>query len=242
MARCRAPTEDGTRCRRKVKRAGQHCYQHRGIRFAATPRARPRRRSASAQKMLPPRPTRKAAPAATKEQRQEDRVKKAAEYCADVVYQGWPEAVADRAVGYVSQPTWERLLGGRRASRCRALARIAADLLATKQQVHAALGFVASRVARFLGGSNAAQAFTSELVSNIPLPFMDARIVAAARGAQVTGILLCVMEGRDLTRCECFRDLALELAKTQVRKLLVAAMGDWRRLGDFTPRGPRRAA
>lgn len=33
-------------------------------------------------------------------------------------------------------------------------------------------------------------------------------MIAVARGVQVTGILLCVMDNRDLTKCECFIDLA----------------------------------
>ena len=42
---------------------------------------------------------------------------------------------------------------------------------------------------------------------NIPLP-MDAKMVSVARGIQVAGILLCVIDNRDLTKCECFIDLA----------------------------------
>jgi hypothetical protein len=242
MARCRAPTLDGTLCKRKVKQAGQRCYWHSGMRAAPKSRVRQRKRKSSVRMLPPPSPRRKASPAARREQRQQDRVRKAAEYCAEAVYQGWPEIVADRALTYVSQPTWDRLLRGRHKSRCQALARIASELLTTKQGIHDALGFLAARLVRFFGGGNAVQAFIGELVSNIPLPFIDAKIIAAARGAQVAGILLCVMEGSDLTACQCFRDLALEMTKTQVRKLLIVAMGDWRGLADFMPRDSTSAA
>ena len=59
-----------------------------------------------------------------------------------------------------------------------------------------------------MGAGGAAQAFARELASSIPLP-TDAKMIAVARGVQIAGILLCVMDGRDLTKCECFTDLAL---------------------------------
>jgi hypothetical protein len=151
------------------------------------------------------------------------------------VYSGWPEAVADRATSYVSQATWDRLFQWRRTKRCKMLARIAAAFLEAKDKIHSILGSLASGLLAFLGGGDAAQAFADELVSNIPLP-MDAKITAAARGIQVTGILLCVVNGNDLEQCQCFIDLALELTKTQVKRLLVAAADDWIKLRAFPAR------
>ena len=72
-------------------------------------------------------------------------------------------------------------------------------------------------------------------MSALPLPF-DAKIAAAARGGQATGVLLCVMSGSDLTRCQCFIDLALAETKAQVKKILVMAMTDWTRLRAFPPK------
>jgi len=69
---------------------------------------------------------------------------------------------------------------------------------------------------------------------NIPLP-IDAKMIAVARGVQVAGILLCVMEGRDLDKCECFIDLALAEAQERVKQVLIAAMSDWTELARFRP-------
>lgn len=157
-----------------------------------------------------------------------------------MVYSGWPEAVADRATSYVSQATWDRLFRGRRRKRCKALAQIAAAFLEAKDTIHGILGSLASSLLAFFGVGDATQAFAEELVTNLPLP-MDAKIIAAARGIQVTGILLCVVNGDDLERCQCFIDLALELTKTQVKKLLVVAADDWINLSAF-PRRPARSA
>lgn len=71
-------------------------------------------------------------------------------------------------------------------------------------------------------------------MSNIPLP-IDAKMIAVARGVQVAGILLCVMDGRDLSKCECFRDLALAETKERVSQILVAGMSDWTSLKRFAP-------
>jgi hypothetical protein len=164
-------------------------------------------------------------------------VQKAADYCADVVIgSGWVDAIAERASGYVSEETWQRLLRGRRGRYCKALARVAEHILAGKQKIHNALGFLASRGVRLLGGSDAIQAFTEELVDAIPLPLLDVKLVAAARGIQVTGVFLCVADDRDLTRCECFIALALTETKAQVKKILLTAMTDWANLRKFPPK------
>lgn len=88
-----------------------------------------------------------------------------------------------------------------------------------------------------IGAGGAAQAFARELASNIPLP-TDAKMIAVARGVQIAGILLCVIDGRDLTKCECFIDLALVESKERVQQILTAATSDWAGLGRFTPGTP----
>lgn len=166
-------------------------------------------------------------------------MRKAAEYCADVVYSGWPEAVASRASTYVSEATWDRLMRGRRRQHCKALAELARNFLGLKDEIHGIFGWLASGVLALFGAGDAARALASELISHLPLP-MDAKIIAAARGVQVTGILLCVVNGDDLDSCQCFIDLALDLTKTQVKKLLLVAAHDWTKLKAFPASVPRR--
>jgi len=48
-----------------------------------------------------------------------------------------------------------------------------------------------------------------------------------ARALQVTGVLICVNNGRELARCYCFQDLALKESKEQVQTLLERAREDW---------------
>lgn len=172
-------------------------------------------------------------PAPSRREQDRERVKETARFCADSVSSGWQEAVADRITGY-AQTTWERLSRSRRKRNCQALARIARSILEAKTQIHKAAGKLFGWAVGALGSGGPARAFTEKLMSNIPLP-IDAKMVAVARGVQVAGILLCVMDDRDLTECECFIDLALAETKERVNQILVAAMSDWAGLARFRP-------
>jgi hypothetical protein len=146
--------------------------------------------------------------------------------------------VADRITGH-AETTWERLSHSRRKHNCKALARIARSILDAKKQIHKLAGRLSGRAVSALGAGDAARAFTEELVSNIPIEPIDAKMVAVARGVQIAGILLCVMDNRDLTKCQCFIDLALAETKERVNQILVAAMSDWTGLGRFAPQTAR---
>lgn len=245
MARCRARTKDGTGplCKNPVSQPGMRCHHHIGLpeaplRLSKYRTKRPRRTSTARFRAEAPPQRRQAVSRADREnRRRQERVRRAAEYCADVVSGGnWADTVAERATDYVSDETWQRLLRGRRKRQCKALARTAESLLAGKQEIHNVLGFLVSRGVSLLGGGDAVQAFTRELVSALPLPVLDAKLVAASRGIQVTGVLICVLAGRDLTSCDCFVALALTETKAQVKKILVTAMTDWVRLQPFPPK------
>jgi hypothetical protein len=59
------------------------------------------------------------------------------------------------------------------------------------------------------------------------------------RGLQVTGILLCLADGQELGRCQCFVDLARTEFKQRVKQILVAAAYDWVNLALYPGRGQR---
>jgi hypothetical protein len=269
MAQCGATTADGTPCRRPVKRHGQRCYQHKrgsAPRLKSSPRKRAtataassRRGSGSARRKpssrtrrahrpsalaafaspasAPPR-QRQASPPPSRRAQESERVRKAAVFCADSLSDGWQEAVADRATDY-AQTAWERLSRSRRKRNCKALARIARSILAAKAQIHRLIGKLVGWAAGALGAGGAARAFTEELAANIPIGPVDAKMIAVARGVQIAGILLCVMDGRDLEKCECFRDLALAETKERVKQILMAGMSDWTNLARFRPQAAR---
>ncbi len=258
MARCGAVTADGTRCRRRVKEAGDRCYQHRHgsalwLRPATSrrsPGAPSQRGSARTRRSLPsgtrpaPRYSGRAAvasqapaPPSPRRVQERERVREAAVFCADSRSGSWEAAVADRITGY-AQTSWQRLSRSRRKRNCEALARIARSILDAKKQIHRTVGTLFGWAANALGASGAARAFAEELASSIPLP-IDAKMIAVARGIQVAGILLCVMDNRDLTKCECFIDLALAETKERVNQILVAAMSDWASLARFRPQATR---
>jgi hypothetical protein len=259
--RCRAATEDGSPCKNLVKAEGMRCHErsHKG-QPAVTPgqRRRPRstastvrsgtsqasrRRRSSRQRRGRGRRTK---PRGRKGQnrrqyavenltaKQRCRVEQAAQLCGAVLADGWPEAVADRASDYVSGSTFQKLVRSRRG-RCRVLADLARGILAVKDEAHKAVGSLAGWIVSLLGWGRLEQRFVQELARSIPLP-METKAIATARGVQVTGVLLCVLSGRDLTKCQCFVDLALGEAKTTVKKILVSALEDWTELAHFPPK------
>lgn len=173
------------------------------------------------------------------QEKQRERVQRAADYCSEILAAGWVDAVAERATDYVAHDTWRRLFRSRK-NYCKALARIAQEILAGKKRLHDGIGRFTSWLLGLIGVGAATREFAGELVANIPILPIDAKIVAVTRGIQVTGILLCMVRDEDPTRCQCFIDLALVEAKTTVKKILVTAMGDWTRLAEF-PRKEQRS-
>jgi hypothetical protein len=257
MARCRSIKPNGRRCKNPVSQEGMRCWRHKSL-PATSPTPSKRRRTASVRtrstgtrRKAVRRPRRIAKRSTTrsrtrrKAHQSRDRsysslstarrkkVDSAIELCADVVTDGWRETVAERAGAYASTDTFTKLVRSRRRRHCKALADVAKFILAAKDKAHELAGWVGGGFLALFGFEGLAKRFARELIEHIPLPF-DGKAIAAARGVQVTGILLCVLNGDDLSRCQCFIDLALEQAKTAVKKLLTSAMEDWTQLALFT--------
>jgi hypothetical protein len=250
MARCRARTENGTGplCKNKVKKDGLRCHLHKGL-----PTAPPRLSKTTARRLtrapssgkpastanLYSREVQKQRAAAAREARMEEkrreRVKAAADYCSSLFADGWADTVADRATDYVSQETWGRLFRSR-SNQCKTLARLAQNVLKARDQLHAWIGRLVAWLLSLIGVDTTVRKFAGELASNIPIAHVDVKIIAVARGLQVSGIVLCAFRDEDITRCHCFIDLALAEAKTRVKKILSAAMNDWVSLAMFPPR------
>ena len=96
------------------------------------------------------------------------------------------------------------------------------------------MGSLASSLLGRMGSGDFARAMGAELVSRLPLP-IDAKIIAAARGLQASGIVLCLANGTEMTRCQCIIDLALSEAKDRVGSILTAATADWTGFQAFRP-------
>lgn len=64
---------------------------------------------------------------------------------------------------------------------------------------------------------------------------MDAKLTAAARTIQIAGIVLCLMDGRNLARCDCFIDLALAETKERVSQILETRLANWVELARLGP-------
>jgi hypothetical protein len=163
------------------------------------------------------------------------RVEEANEFCADIVADGsWEQAVADELADRAGD-SWLRLTRSRRKRNCKKLAQLARTILKLQDQVHKLAGELAGQVASVAGVRGAPLDFTKALVKHIPIGPVDAKLTAAARAIQVAGIVLCLMEGRDLTKCDCFIDLALAESKERVGQILQTGLARWTELARFGP-------
>ncbi|TCO53075.1 hypothetical protein [Actinocrispum wychmicini] len=243
MPRCRARTKTNTLCQNRVAKAGQRCQLHRGQPEAGPrhPKAQRQKRSTTTSTRAMGRqhstaPTRPTSAHSTREaaqaRRRQKRIDEATELCREILTDGWQETVASRATNYVTKETWRALFGSRRTKHCKVLADLANSILSGKQKLHNLLGSLVKWIMSRLGAGKVEQKLVQELAARLPLPW-DAKLVAVARGVQVTGILLCLADGRDLSRCQCFIELALTETKTRVKKMLSAAIEDWANLAAF---------
>jgi len=115
------------------------------------------------------------------------------------------------------------------------LAQMARTILKAQDQIHQLAGELASQAASVVGVRGAALDFTIELVRLILIGPVDAKLTAAARTIQIAGIVLCLMDERDLTRCGCFIDLALAETKERVSQILETRLANWAELARFSP-------
>jgi hypothetical protein len=165
-------------------------------------------------------------------------VQVAADFCADVVADGsWEQVVADRLTNRAGD-AWKRLTRSWRRRNCKKLAQMARTILKAKDQVHQLAAELASQAASVAGVRGAALDFTRELVKRIPIVPVDAKLTAAARAIQMAGITLCLLEGRPLTKCDCFIDLALAETKERVSQILETRLANWAELARSGPARP----
>lgn len=160
----------------------------------------------------------------TREKTQVDQV---VAFCGDVVTTGWQDAVTTQAVDCITPEVWNSLFHGRRQSDCRVLADMAKSLLDGKKALHEFIGFIASWITGWFGGSRVECAVAKELAKRIPIPGIDQKTTAVARGLQVVGIVFCLSQRISLNRCRSFIDLALAETKEHIKQILIGAMDDW---------------
>lgn len=250
MPRCRARTQHGygPLCTQPVKEPHQRCRDHKGLPEAPPRLRKPRRRSTSTARTATTRPTtgrrrtsahrsqspvtaRQAAAQAAAVAKRKKRVEDAATFCAELLTDGWQKTVENKAAEYVGERTLRRL-SRRRRRHCKLLAKFAADVLAGKKWAHDVVGSLVQWLVSLLGGNWFVQVLARKLASKLPLPW-DAKLIAVSRGIQIIGVFLCVANDRDITKCQCFIDLAVEETKTRVKQILATAFDDWTELKNF---------
>lgn len=153
-------------------------------------------------------------------------IQEAAEFCMTTIRDGSIEATADKIAGRVSQDAWNILLRKWNRFRCRWLARLAQHILDAKTKIHTTVADVVMRKWHTPLHSPE-RVFAHELIKSIPLPG-DEHFIASAYSLRLAGVCLCAMQGIPLSKCACFRPLALEYTKERIRSILVSASIEWK--------------
>ena len=119
---------------------------------------------------------------------------------------------------------------------CKHIAKLARSLLDVKNYFYEILADIVNWAAGKLGWGSTARIFACQFVNLVPALGL-AKIIAAGRILQLSGICLCVMDGRSLVDCECLHDLVIFETKEAINRLMMAAGHDWRQLAQW----PRKA-
>ncbi|MEU8210335.1 hypothetical protein AB0B85_14180 [Micromonospora sp. NPDC049044] len=156
-------------------------------------------------------------------------IAEAVEICEVAIASGAVAAVEKRAAHYAGEEVWTQLAHRKIGRNCRWLARLARMALDGKDWLHARVGDIFFYILVKLKAPEIVRVFGARAAEKIPLPF-DEQLIAVARGMQVTGIVICIMNGRDLTKCESFLDLINTEGKERLKQLIQQAAGDWTNL------------
>jgi hypothetical protein len=128
--------------------------------------------------------------------------------------------LSDRVTQYLGEAEKRRL---RRRSRKRVdfelLAAAARAVLRLKQQTHDLVGEAVSemfdRLVREL--SRFQRLLVKKLAAKLPLPW-DVKLAAIARGLQVIGIWMCLVQDLPLERCPCMRMFSVTLVRERIEQ------------------------
>lgn len=157
---------------------------------------------------------------------EEDQIRLAAEFCRATIEEGAIGATADKIAERVSENAWTTLRRLWRPFRCRWMARLAQKILDAKSQIHTIIADVVA-LKWWAPLHNPERVFFHQLVKSLPLPVVDKQFDAAAHGLRLAGVCLCWTQGRRLDKCECFRALAKQYTKEEVKSFLVSTGTEW---------------
>ena len=182
----------------------------------------PRKTSKKRNPNLPPR-----GPLSLAEKREAAALCEAAIVTNDVI-----SVFQSQVLDLVSEKVVDKLTKDWTGKQCKNIAKLARSLLDVKNYFYEILADIVNWAAGKLGWGSTARIFACQFVNLVPaLGF--AKITAAGRILQLTGICLCVMNGESLVDCECLHDLVIFETKEAINRLLTTAGHDWRLLAKW---------
>jgi hypothetical protein len=161
--------------------------------------------------------------------------REAATLCAEAIRsQGVVAAFESQITDYVSEKLVEELAKNWDGRQCEEIAKLARGLLAVKSYFYRILRIVLNWLMLRMGYGETARFFACQLVVAVPVVWY-AKLVAAARILQISGICLCLINDRSLKECRCLHDLVLFEGKEAINRLMTGAVHDWREIAQRVP-------
>lgn len=228
-SKCRAATTKDKPCEKVGTPPDGRCSIHRGRPLWVPKKYRAKVAASRAEPHVDAGLTRSQRDLDARKRRKRER--KIAEACGEILANGGADFILGTASEIVGKELCQRLLEGHRRRHCVKLARSARKLLDAKGVIHKALGGVVYWLLGLLGWHDVIRLIARKFVENLPvLGPVDAKFTAVARALQSLGICLCFIDGRDLMKCACLRDLAADETKERVKQLLTTEWETWSRL------------
>ena len=131
------------------------------------------------------------------------------------------------------------LMQGWDGKQCDDLAKVAKKLLGVSSYLRKILQIVADWLLMKAGYGDLVRLIVCQLVVVVPVPW-NAKLVAAARIIQISGICLCFANDR-LLECRCLHDLVEFEGMQAIGRLTTSAIRDWREIADRMP-GPQASS
>jgi hypothetical protein len=153
---------------------------------------------------------------------------------ADALTDGISAAIASRVAGrvvdYLGRLGVYRLRRRRRnwgGVDCQALAASARAILALKKKTHELTGQAVSALLPD-GTPHFHRVLVKKIAEKVPLPW-DVKLEAIARGLQVIGIWMCLVQNLPLERCPCLQMYGVALFKERVEQEIEELLEETRR-------------
>ncbi|MDQ3276101.1 MAG: hypothetical protein M3Q39_14060 [Actinomycetota bacterium] len=140
----------------------------------------------------------------------------AVEQARAIVTDDWMRLAQRRVAGALGPEIAQKTRSRGTSTLCNELAEVAEALLAARRWATREVEDTAAPLFRWFGRPRLARLVARQFAKHL-LRGPAAKVTATAHALRAYGVLLCVLDGRELARCRCLRSLADSGARERIR-------------------------